>query len=162
MLVTMKHRLYLLVLGALLPSSVALAATTGSITLGGTVASTLEVTSVSTAGSALLDLTPGDHIAKVADIEMSTNNAQGLTLTASSGSLTHTGGADITFQVTSVTDAATAPIAADFAIASGANYTVGTTVAGADNNDLYILYTPSGTQDPGAYAGLITLTVIDN
>jgi hypothetical protein len=158
----MKHSLKALVLGSLFTSSVALAATSGSITLGGTIASTLELSSVSTAGSALLDLTPGEHVAKVADIEMSTNNVQGLTLTASSGNLSHVGGADIAFQVTSVTDGATAPVAGDFAIASGGDYTVGTAVAGTDNNDMYILYTPSGTQDPGAYAGTITLTVTDN
>lgn len=158
----MKHALKSLVLGSLLTSSVALAATTGTITLGGTVASTLEVTSSSTAGASLLDLTPGEHIANVADVEMSTNNVQGLTLTASSGSLTHAGGADIAFQVSSVAHGAGAPIATAFVIASGTDYSLATSTAGSVDNDLYILYTPSGTQDPGAYAGSITLTVIDN
>lgn len=150
------------VLASLLVSSIAGAATTATVTLGGTVASTLTITSTDTAGAAALNLSSGQKIAQVADVSMSTNNDQGLTLTATSGNLTKTGGVSIAFQVTSVADAATAPLAAAFTVASGTSYTVATSAAGSSLKDLYIMYTPGATQDPGAYAGSITLTVADN
>lgn len=150
-----------ILVASLAVSPVAMAATSGSVTLGGSVASTLEITSVDTAGASALDLTTaGPTIVQVADIEMSTNNEQGLTLTASSGNLTKTGGTSIAFQVTSVADGATAPTT--FAIASGSNYTVGTSAAGSVLKDLYIKYSPATLQDPGAYGGSISLVVSDN
>jgi len=158
----MQRALKFVLASSLLISSVAGAATTATVTLGGSVSSTLEVTSTDTAGAAALNLSSGQKIAQVADVSMSTNNDQGLTLTATSGSLTKTGGASIAFQVTSVADAATAPLAAAFTVASGSNYTVATSAAGSSAKDLYIMYTPGATQDPGAYAGSITLTVSDN
>lgn len=151
-----------LALSTLLIASVAGAATTATVTLGGSVASTVEITSTDTAGASTLDLSSGQKIAKVADVSMNTNNDQGLTLTATSGSLTKAGGAAIAFQVTSVADAAAAPLAAAFTIASGTSYTVATSAAGASVKDLYIMYSPGATQDPGAYTGSITLTVADN
>jgi hypothetical protein len=150
------------VLGSLLLSSAAIADTTGSVTLGGEVLTSLEITAVDTAGASALVLSGGQKIAKVSDIAMTTNNEQGLTLTATSGNLTKTGGTSIAFQVTSVADAATAPVAGAFVIASGTDYTVGTVAAGAAAVDLYILYTPATLQDPGDYAGSIDLTVTDN
>jgi hypothetical protein len=155
---TLKLVVFALVAG----SSVAVAATTGTVTLGGTVTSTLTVTSVATSAASTLDLTPGEKIVKVSDIAMSTNNEQGLTLSATSGNLTKTGGTTITFQVTSVPDGDAAPDTGDFAIATGSPYEVGTVVAGGDAVDLYIKYTPASLQDPGAYSGSIGLTVSDN
>lgn len=158
----MSRSLKLLALGSLLVSSAAVAATTGSVTLGGSVSSSLSITSVDTAAASTLDLSGGQKIVQVADIDMSTNNEQGLTLTASSGDLTKTGGSSIAFQVSSVADQATAPLAAAFTVASGSDYTVATSAAGSDAEDLYIMYTPAALQDPGAYAGSISLTVTDN
>jgi hypothetical protein len=43
-----------------------------------------------------------------------------------------------------------------------AKYSVDVGAAGTNLKDLYIRYTPSATQDPGDYAGAITLTVSDN
>lgn len=151
-----------LAFAALLLSSGALAATTGSVTLGGSVSSSLSVTATPTASASTLDLTGGEKIVKVADVASSTNNEQGLTLTATSGDLTKAGGTSIPFQVHSVADAAGAPAAGAFVIASGTDYTVGSVAAGDFDQDLYILYTPAALQDPGAYAGSISLTVTDN
>ncbi|MDB4961003.1 MAG: hypothetical protein JWP01_1002 [Myxococcales bacterium] len=147
---------------SLLVSSAATAATTGTITLGGTVTTTLEVTVTDTAGASALNLSAGEKIAQVADLAMTTNNDQGLTLTASSGDLTKAGGQPISFQTTTVADGAAAPLAAGFLIASGTNYTVGTVAAGSVLKDVYIMYTPAASQDPGAYGGTISLTVSDN
>ena len=141
-------------------TSTSLAATTATVPLGGTVTTTLAVTSTTASGASTLSLASGAQIVKVADISLTTNNDQGLTLTASSGNLTKTGGIAIAYQVTSVADAAVAPTT--FAVTSGTNYTVGTTAAGTSAVDLYIKYTPGATQDPGTYAGEITLTVTDN
>lgn len=157
-----SRSLKLFVVGSLLVSSAAIAATTGSVTLGGSVSSSLSLDAEDTLGASTLDLSGGEKIAKVADISMSTNNEQGLTLTASSGDLTKTGGSSISFQVTTVADAASAPVAGDFLTASGDDYTVGTSAAGSVNKDMYILYTPAALQDPGAYTGSISLTVTDN
>lgn len=151
-----------LLAASLVVSSLAVAGTTATITLGGSVSSTLEITAVEGAAADALDLSVGQKIVKVADIEMSTNNDQGLTLTATSGDLTKAGGVSIAFQVTTVADAASAPVAGAFTIPSGTDYTAGTIAAGSDVSDLYIMYTPPGSQDPGDYAGTIELTVSDN
>ena len=141
-------------------ASTSLAATTATVPLSGTVTTTLQVTSSTASGASTLDLMNGQKIVKVADVGMSTNNEQGLTLTVSSGSLTKTGGTSIAYQVTSVADAAAAPTT--FSIASGSDYTVGTTGAGTSAVDLYIKYTPASAQDAGEYTGQISLTVSDN
>ncbi|MBL0212939.1 MAG: hypothetical protein IPQ07_03580 [Myxococcales bacterium] len=151
-----------LLAASLVVSSLAVAGTTATVTLGGSVSSTLEITSVDTAAAGALDLSAGQKIVKVADIEMSTNNDQGLTLVATSGNLTKAGGVSIAFQVTSVADAASAPAAGAFTIPSGSDYSAATSVAGSDVSDLYIKYTPASSQDPGDYAGTIELTVSDN
>ncbi|MBA3463589.1 MAG: hypothetical protein H0T46_26770 [Deltaproteobacteria bacterium] len=124
--------------------------------------STLAITSTATAAASTLDLSTGQKIVQVADLAMITNNDQGLTLTATSGNLTKTGGASIAFQVNAVADTA-ACVEADFLVASGTNYVVSqSSTGGAIAKDLYIMYTPGATQDPGDYAGSISLTVSDN
>ncbi len=159
-------KLATILLATALAAPVAVAATSGTVTLGGTVASTLAITVSATGAASALDL-DGDgsasaHVVQVADLAIATNNETGFTLTATSGSLTKTGGTSIAYQVTSVNDAAPAPLALAFTVASGSNYTVATSTSGAGNKDLYILYTPLALQDPGTYAGSITLTVSDN
>jgi hypothetical protein len=157
----MNFRAYL-VAGLLAVSSLASAATSDSVTLGGHVDSTLFVEASATAGATDLDLSSGQKIVKVADIAMGTNNDQGLRLTASSGALTKSGGADINFQVVTVDDTATPPIAAAFLVASGDDYTWDSdAAAGNFAQDLYIMYSPGATQDPGDYSGVIDLTVED-
>jgi len=150
-----------IMVGLLAASASAAAATSGSVTLGGTVTSTLAITSTSTAGASTLDLSTGEKIVKVADISMITNNEQGLTLTASSGNLTKTGGTSLAYQVTSVNDGAAPPDNTAFPVASGSNYVFTTSAAGPAAEDLYIMYNPATYQDPGAYSATITLTVTD-
>lgn len=143
-------------------SSAAFADTSASVTLGGSVSSSLAITSTPTAAASTLDLSGGQKLVKVADLSTGTNNEQGLTITATSGDLTKAGGTSIAFQVHSVADGAGAPVAGAFLVSSGTDYTVGSSAAGAFDRDLYILYTPAALQDPGSYSGSISLTVADN
>jgi hypothetical protein len=154
-----SHLLAVIVLGSFAATSVATAATSGSVTLGGTVASSLAVVSTSTAGATTLDLSGGEKIVKVADIDMGTNNEQGLTLTATAGNLTKAGGSSIAFLTTSVADEGSVPVSGSF---EPGTYSIGTSNSGATSIDLYILYSPLALQDPGNYGGGITLTVSDN
>jgi len=158
---------------ALVLSSLVLGATTlfsekamaDTVTLGGTVASTLTLVTTPTAAASNLPLSTGTRqIVQVADLAISTNNEQGYTLTATSGSLTKVGGTPIAYQVTTTADAVPA-VAGTFTIASGTPYTNPSTAAnavGTGGLDLHIMYTPAALQDPGAYAGIITVTVADN
>ncbi len=147
-------------------SPTAFAATDATVPLSGTVASTLAITSTATAGASTLDLdgdgSAAEHIVKVADLAIATNNEQGYTLTVTSGNLTKDGGTSIAYKVTTVDDAAAAPATGAFTIASGTAYTVPTTAAGSVPKDLYIQYTPAALQDAGAYVATINLTVADN
>lgn len=138
------------------------AATSDTVILSGTVESSLSIVASPTANASNLDLSEGEKIVHVADLAMSTNNEQGFTLTATSGDLSKAGGTPIPFQVTTVDDSAAAPLSGDFSVASGANYTFSTVVAGSFDQDLYIKYTPAALQDPGTYSGTINLTVSDN
>jgi hypothetical protein len=158
-----------LVLGAVATFSPAtLAATTATVNLAGSVASTLAITSSTAAGASALALqgtgTAGvQTIVKAADVAIDTNNSTGYTLTATSGNLVNaTTTTPIAYQVTSVADAAAAPGAGGFTAASGTNYTVASDAAGPVPKDLYIMYTPAQFQDPGTYTAIITLTVADN
>jgi hypothetical protein len=144
------------------PVAVSTASTTASVTLGGTVTSSLQITSMATGTASGLDLSGGQKIVKVSDLTISTNNEQGVTLTASSGDLTKTGGTSISYQVTSVDDGDPAPDATAFTINSGSAYTVGNSASGSFNRDLYIMYTPLALQDPGHYDATINLSVADN
>jgi hypothetical protein len=146
---------------SLLSASVATAATSGEVSLTGTVTSTLVMTA-SADGGGLELMTNSEHIVKVSDIASSTNNDTGLTLTVSSGDISKAGGASIAFKVMTVADGATAPLTAAFTVASGSNHTPSSSVAGSFNRDLYIKYTPAASQDPGDYEGTINLSVSDN
>jgi hypothetical protein len=158
-----SHLLKCILFCSLVGSSAALAGTTGTVTLAGSVNSTLSMTATDTAGAGALDLTTAsEQIAQVSDISMTTNNGEGLTLSAMSGNLTNGSSGSIAFQVTSVDDGATAPAGAAFTTASGTAYTADTGAAGTFDKDLYIRYTPSAGQDPGNYTGSIDLSVSDN
>jgi hypothetical protein len=158
-----KSSFRLALLGALALASMAVADTVG---LSGTVSSTASVTSVATAGATTLNMggvgtAIGQQIVKVADVALTTNNTAGLTLTVTSGNLTN-GTDDVAYKVTTVADAASAPLSAAFTIASGTDYTVATSAQGAAAKDLYIAYTPAAVLDPGTYTATITLSVADN
>lgn len=103
------------------------------------------------------------HIVKVANLELSTDDTDGFTLTISSQSLTKSGGeTPIPFQVTTVAAGSGSPSASDFLVSPGSNYTVSTTSAGSSSKEMYIKYTPAALQDPGAYNTSISLIVTDN
>ena len=152
----------------LAPVAAATPSTTASVTLGGSVTSSLSIASTPTGTASALNLSGGRKIVKVADLAISTNNEQGVTLTASSGNLTKTNsvatgaGTAIAYQVTSVDDGASAPDATAFTVDSGDDYTVGNTTSGAFDQDLFIMYTPLALQDPGSYGSTINLSVADN
>jgi hypothetical protein len=155
-----SHFLKAILFCSLVGSSAALAATTDTVTLSGTVFPALSIDATDTSAAAALPLTKGEKITKVADMVMTSNNATGLTLSATSGNLT-SGANTISFQVRTVTHNAT-PAAADFTTASGDPDTFDTLGAGSFTKDLFILYTPSDTQAAGTYTGTIDLTVTDN
>ena len=160
---------------ALVLSSLVLGATTlfsakamaGSVTLNGTVPSTLTLTTspITAAALALPLSSPIQQIVQVADLAISTNNEQGYTVTAAtSGVLFKSGGTSIAYQVTTTADAFPA-VAGSFTAASGADHTFASTAANAPSSngrDLYIMYTPAALQDPGLYVGTITVTVANN
>ena len=159
---------------ALVLSSLVLGATTlfsakamaGSVTLNGTVPSTLTLTTspITAAALALPLSSPIQQIVQVADLAISTNNEQGYTVTATSGNLTKTGGTSIAYRVTTTADGGSIPAPGVFA-AAAANHTFASSAANALNSngrDLYIMYTPAALQDPGLYEGSITVSVIDN
>lgn len=102
------------------------------------------------------------HIVKVGNLELSTDDPDGLTLTIDSESLTKSGETPIPFQVTTVAAGSGSPSASDFPVSSSSNYTVSTSSAGSSAKDLYIRYTPAAVQDPGAYSASISLVVTDN
>lgn len=126
---------------------------------------TLNTTTTTLASNLALDGTgsTSEHIVKVADLTVSTDNSSGYTLTISSGTLlTSEGETPVAFQVTTVADGASVPGSAAFTTPSGNNYTVSTATAGQANQDLYIKYTSAVLQDPGNYSGSISLIVTDN
>lgn len=153
-----------MVFGALAVTAPALADT---VALQGSVASTAAVSSAVTAGASTLNLAGAtEKIVKAADVALTTNNITGVTVTITSGNLSNgTAAANIAYKVTTVADAATAPLSAAFTVASGTSYTY-STASDADPKsvarDLYIAFTPASSQDPGTYTGTITLTVADN
>lgn len=126
---------------------------------------TLNTTATTQASNLALDGigSASEHILKVADLTLSTDNPNGYTLTISSGTLSNSEGeTPVAFQVTTVVDGASVPGSSAFTTPSGNNYTVSTTTAGQANQDLYIKYTPAALQDPGTYTGSISLVVMDN
>jgi hypothetical protein len=151
-------------LAGLLIVPLANAATTGSVTLAGTVDSTLSIVATDTADASDLDLSTGEKIVLVSELAISTNNDQGFTLTATDdgSGLTKAGGVTISFKVKTVVAGASAPLSAAFTDAAGAPTSFGSSVAGSKDGDLYIKYNPAASQDPGQYDGAIGLTVSDN
>lgn len=150
--------------------------TSGDVTIGGTVVSTLNIAITPVGGvDTGLDLggegvDNGETIVKVADITITTNNNTGLSLTLTSGNLTAGGDTNLPYQVASTADTVAA-VTADFSVASGTakveNFTqVGGAAPnlGADGSlarDVSISYDPPQNLDAGAYTATITLSVAD-
>jgi len=143
-----------------------MAGTTGTVNVGGTVTSTLNMTTTPDANAGVLPLDGGaagvTQMKPVATMAIDTNNEQGYTLTATpAGALTKAGGTDIAYGVAVTTGTAQA---SDFA-ADGQVKTYSTGAANAPGTGgviLSIKYTPASLQDPGNYTSSITLNVADN
>jgi hypothetical protein len=154
------------VLAAVGISSIAVAATTGSVSLSGVVASSRYVSVAQEAGATTLNLggqgtNLSEQIVKVAEITLGTNNAEGLTLTASSGNLSQ-GSHNVAFKVITVADGAAAPLTAAFTVDSGDTYSYSNNVQGDEVRDMYISYDPPAMLDPGTYTATISLSVSDD
>jgi hypothetical protein len=102
------------------------------------------------------------RIVKVADLSLSTDDADGFMLSVSSGSLTKAGGSPVPFQVALVANEAAPPSGAAFNVSSGGTLTHSTTSAGSQSVDLYIKYQSANLQDPGSYSASINLSIADN
>ncbi len=142
------------------------------VILDGTVTSTSTVTSTRTTGAGLasaLNLygqgTAGTGtVVKAADLALITNNTAGVTLTATRDSGLTNGTDTLTYKLLIMADAATAPVAADFSGANGANNDTDAVTdfsSGAAARDLYIQYDAPALLDPGNYASTITVSVAD-
>ena len=124
------------------------------------------LSSTATAMSTVLDLdgegSAATHIVKVADITVSTDHSGGLTLMLTASRLTKPQGSDIAIQITTVGEGAIAPSPTDFTVPADGTYTYVTSWAGAEQRDVYILYTPNALQDPGDYSATLNIAVVDN
>lgn len=147
-------------------SPAAFAGTNDTVPLSGTVTSTVSMT-VTNKIATSLDLkgdgTPSaSYVSKVADVNISTNNSSGATVTATFGNLVNPDGTTpIPVEVSAVDDGASAPSATGNAV-NNTNYTFGSNAAGSVDKDLYIKFTPAALQDPNTYESTLTLNVADN
>lgn len=142
-------------------ASGAFAADTTNVILGGTVTSTLAISSSNP--NAAIDLAPSqsDTEVKAADLAFGTNNSAGLTV-ASSGTLTLSNGVatPVPFTVGIVAGASGTPTSY---VATGATvFTTSAAAAPTTAHALYIKYSTAAFQDPGNYAATVILTVTDN
>lgn len=141
--------------------------TDDTVTLSGSVTSTLDVNAVDTAAAAALTLQGAgtDVIVQIADVLLTTNNTGGITMsTAAGGSITSSDGgtSTIAFDLVSVDDGVAAPAAGAFgAGAYTQNFTTGFDAAGQLPVDLYMRYDSPALVDPGTYGATVTLQVAD-
>lgn len=147
------------------------AAFADTVTLDGTVAPHSTVVSTRTTGANSAAQLPlygegtanANTIIQVANIDLTSNNTQGIELTASSdGTLTSANGGSLTYQLLLVDDGATQP--ADTAF-SGSSSVVNVTDDFTNNvaaQDLYIEYDAPAYLDPGAYTDDITVTITND
>jgi hypothetical protein len=155
------------ILGAtllVLPSTSALAATSDTIVLSGTVSSTLGVTCTDLAGATTLDFDGGssEAIVQVSDCNATTNDDAGLTLTFNPDANFTGAASDVfAFAVESVTDAAAAPATGVFP-ANDVDDTWASAASGTTDADVYIKFNQDATVDPGTYSANIAVTASDN
>lgn len=144
-------------------ASSAFAGTTGSVPLGGTVATTLDM-AVTAVNNTNMDVTTASvKRIKVADITMGTNNATGLNLALNSAvTFTNTNNkTPITVGVAVLDGAtATAPITGYTTIAASLKAPVAAQAVSTPYS-LFIEYTPVALQDPGIYSATVSLTITD-
>lgn len=149
-------------IGAAILSAPAFADT---VNIGGEVQDTSAVTSTATANAGTLDLAgegvaAPDTVVHVADLALTSNSSNGVTLSASADSSLTNGVDSLSYQVQIVADNATAPTAGSFT-ANSDTKTVSDFTNGAAARDLYIEYDAPALLDAGAYSSSITVTVTD-
>jgi hypothetical protein len=137
-----------------------------TVTLAGNVAPILNMVTTPTTGAnsaAALPLdTTDEQTITVANLDITTNNEQGYTVTATpqNGSVLHkTGGTDIAYTV-NLAAVGTNDGGTDSDSAVNKYKADGETAS--DAVALSIIYTPAALQDPGDYSGSISVTVADN
>lgn len=147
-------------------SVVAAPAMADTVNLNGSVADTSAVTSTRTTEAGTLNLygvgtAQPDVVVKVADMALITNNADGVTLTATAtGNLVNVANnaTPLAYRVLIVGDSAVAPAATAF-LGTTHNVPVTDFAAGASARDLYIEYDAPALLDFGSYTSTITVSV---
>lgn len=141
------------------------------INLGGSVTDVSSVTPTATPAAAALVLggtgsAQTDVFIKVADLALFTNQASGVTLTATGGSgaqliNSSNNATPVDYVVLITADQATEVNAASFGGATGTDSDAVTDFDSSGNSarDLYIMYSTDALLDPGTYSGSITVTV---
>ena len=137
-----------------------------SVPLSGVVDDITTVVSTPTGAAGALNLygentANPDTVVKVADLAITSNSSNGVSLTATAaGDLTH-GANSLAYQVLIVGDGDAAPTAVSFSDTTDTEANV-TIVAGAAARDLYIEYDAPAYLDAGTYTSSITVSVTDN
>ena len=163
---TLRHILVAsgLVVATSFAASSAFAGTTGSIPLGGTVNTTLEMVVTPTANTNMDLTTATVQRIKFGDITMGTNNATGLNLALDSA-VTFTNAnskTPITVGVAVLDGAAPAIPTTGYVTAAGSLIAPNAAQAITTPYSLFVEYTPAALQDPSAYSATVNLTVTDN
>lgn len=153
-------------MGTALLSAPALAGTTDSVTLGGSVSSINSVTANDTTEAGTLTLygegTAGDNeVVKVADLVVMSNNTGGVTVTATAAGDLGNGTDTLHYNVLVVAEGAT-PLHTDFSADNDTESVNDFDGTGTSNRDLYIEYDAPSLLDPGTYSSSITVSVADN
>jgi len=122
------------------------------------------VTATPTAGATNLVMDSGGttvtRVVKVADVWVTSDGANGFTLSITSSSLTKPGGTPVSFQVALVDAAAPAPSASAFTTPSGTILTY--SGSGSQDKALYVKFSLPVHQDPGTYSAQIGLEILEN
>lgn len=149
--------------------SAAFADTANSVVvLGGNVASIIAIEAKATAAANALTMTSGAQSVRIADVNITSNNTAGITITASSvnsGVLVSSDNPadNINYTVAIVNDGATAPSSGTALGSLSQSETTGfNTITGVKPMDLYILYSVPTLPKQGDYADALTITVADN
>ena len=139
-----------------------------SVTLTGTVPSMIAITTAPTTAATDLPLgAPGVQTTKIADVNITSNNTAGITITASSTNnsvfQSQTNAADsVTYQVAIVNGGVTPSSFVNVSNLSQSETTGFNATTGIKSMDLYVKINNPSLPKRGTYTDTITLTVADN
>lgn len=139
-----------------------------SVIATGNVPSIIAIDTTATAAASALPMTAGAQTAHIANVDITSNNTAGITITATStnsGELVSNNNAadNINYTVAIVDDGATAPSSGTALSSLNQSETTGfNATTGVKPMDLYIIYTVPTLPKKGDYGDTITLTVADN